>query len=458
MASGVGDGFLIESDSDEEGTNNFEMFVDMGEVQYEEEFYEEDDDEENEDDEGIETANEDSVHSSSNSCQLGVHEPAVGIGSASEPDVDMSEHSSCENRSETGSNDNAVSRKRKASNSNSSPSKSQRVLKPENEPPEMYSFAEEPIFDSSDEEHSYYAQYEANNARYDHMKLEYEDDNELFNQFEAVYSVDTDNSYDPFPGEEVEDCGDYVRKLSHHYCPYCNEVIDDKAKWMVHTTCYFLRRQVEAINSGDGLFSGDRWTFKCEISNCPTTCVSLVNLRTHMTFHFEKTLACKRCDHKSYNIEGMQIHIRTHTKDKPYKCSTCPKEYTQKLSLDMHIEKQHAVAKNIRCLDAGCSKMFSSERMMLEHRKQKQRWREKPKKFVCSIDTCGASFKTSQERMKHYAKRHPGYPVGDYIENCPTSQEPISDAKGRDAANQPKTKVDMKVDLVDGRLISVPNN
>lgn len=212
---------------------------------------------------------------------------------------------------------------------------------------------------------------------------------------------------------------------------------------MVHSTCYFIRRQVEAINAGLEPCNGDRWTFKCEIDNCTTTCVSLVNLRTHMTFHFEKTLACKRCSHKSYNIEGMMIHIRTHTRDKPYKCLECPKEYTQKLSLDMHVEKQHCPIKNIRCIEPGCVKVFSCERMMYEHLKQKQRWREKPKKFACDVTGCTASFKTTQERSKHYAKRHPGHRFGDgHVRAIP----------------KPKNKVGKKVDLINGRLINLKGN
>ena len=167
-----------------------------------------------------------------------------------------------------------------------------------------------------------------------------------------------------------------------------------------------------------------------DVSRCTKTDLPFLKFPLYR-FHFEKTLACKRCDHKSYNVEGMMIHIRTHTRDKPYKCHLCPKEYTQKLSLDMHIEKLHArkkffsfvqlclktvsfqpiANKNVQCIEQGCAKMFSCERMMLEHLKQKERWRTKPKKFKCELVGCMASFKTSQERSKHYVKRHPDHPV-----------------------------------------------
>ena len=86
---------------------------------------------------------------------------------------------------------------------------------------ETFSFAEEPlIFDSDDDDD------EEEDDDQDIISLSHQqtDDKDVLRSMLSL-------GYDPFPREQVEDCGEYVRKLSHHWCPYCNEVIDDKAKW-----------------------------------------------------------------------------------------------------------------------------------------------------------------------------------------------------------------------------------
>ncbi|XP_037975456.2 zinc finger protein 182 isoform X2 [Plutella xylostella] len=112
--------------------------------------------------------------------------------------------------------------------------------------------------------------------------------------------------------------------------------------------------------------------------------------------------SCYQCDKEFRCQAQLDMHVRTHTGDRPFGCMYCSRRFTQKHNLTIHL-RIHTGEKPFQC--EICSKRFSAQGNLHTHLKVHTGQRD----HTCTI--CNKSFITSSELTRHMCK-HRG--VKDY--------------------------------------------
>lgn len=105
--------------------------------------------------------------------------------------------------------------------------------------------------------------------------------------------------------------------------------------------------------------------------------------------------ACYQCDKEFKCQAQLELHIRTHTGDKPFECMHCHKKFAQKHNLTIH-QRMHTGEKPFQC--EICSKTFSAQGNLQTHVKI----HTGQKDHICTI--CSKSFITSSDLTRHMSK------------------------------------------------------
>ncbi|XP_041105803.1 zinc finger protein 91-like isoform X2 [Polyodon spathula] len=76
--------------------------------------------------------------------------------------------------------------------------------------------------------------------------------------------------------------------------------------------------------------------FKCK--QCQASFPSLHHLGRHASSHLElkQMFGCDQCDYSTYSSYNLKVHIRTHTGEKPYRCSECETTFRTPSHLNRH--------------------------------------------------------------------------------------------------------------------------
>ncbi|XP_030271972.1 zinc finger protein 569-like [Sparus aurata] len=104
-------------------------------------------------------------------------------------------------------------------------------------------------------------------------------------------------------------------------------------------------------------------SFKCDICGKDLKYKSTVNI--HMRTHTdERPYSCSTCGKHFINRSNLTDHMRTHTGEKPYSCSTCGKQFRIGRNLKVHM-RTHTGEKPYSC--NTCGKGFSRSRSLTVH-------------------------------------------------------------------------------------------
>ena len=105
--------------------------------------------------------------------------------------------------------------------------------------------------------------------------------------------------------------------------------------------------------------------FKCQI--CDKSYSNKHSLNQHMNIHDElKAFKCDVCmkifDRKSRLIQ----HFRTHTGEKPFECKACNRKFTLKSHLVEH-QATHSDVRNFKCSVCPDGKYFKTKYQLNQH-------------------------------------------------------------------------------------------
>ncbi|XP_029024519.1 zinc finger protein 436-like isoform X1 [Betta splendens] len=126
---------------------------------------------------------------------------------------------------------------------------------------------------------------------------------------------------------------------------------------------------------------------------CPKTFSRASSLNIHIKTHSaEKPHVCSYCDKRFGRADLLRSHKRTHTGERPYSCNTCSKTYAHPSQLRIH-KRIHTGERPYSC--AHCKKRFN------EHNQLKVHLRTHTGERPYSCQQCGKAFSNTGNLRIH---------------------------------------------------------
>jgi uncharacterized Zn-finger protein len=118
---------------------------------------------------------------------------------------------------------------------------------------------------------------------------------------------------------------------------------------------------------------GNDYKYKCD--ECGRMFKTEPTWRGHMKQHElkrkGKTIQCPVCPAAFHLPNGLELHMRTHSGEKPFECTFCDMKYADRSDLRRHIW-MHTGESPYRC--KRCDKMFIRKDYLLKHQASCNAW------------------------------------------------------------------------------------
>ncbi|KAJ8730282.1 hypothetical protein PYW07_017320 [Mythimna separata] len=212
-----------------------------------------------------------------------------------------------------------------------------------------------------------------------------------------------------------EECGKTVKDLRTHSfqhmpvasrkrikCKLCDKVFSSHSARYKHNKikhlgikqeCVLCNKMVTSLRQHHRLMH-NRAALQYECVLCGRRFISKSVLDLHMTTHTkDRPYSCTECDKKFSTKQRVQIHKRAvHDKEKSHLCQLCSKSFFKKYHLQLHL-RSHSKEKPCECPE--CGKFFSTTSILKSHREI----HKEEKSYACTL--CDMTFK-----KKNYLNVH----------------------------------------------------
>lgn len=158
-----------------------------------------------------------------------------------------------------------------------------------------------------------------------------------------------------------------------------------------------LTSHISEVHVGSG-----QSTYRCRWANCKrhaTVFPQRQKVMRHIQTHTgDKPFKCTTCRRRFSEMNIMKQHLRTHTGEKPYECDFCPSTFTISSALTIH-RRKHTGVKPFECNVPGCGKKFAESSNLTKHRRTHTG--ERP--FACAFPGCDKRF-SRPDQVRHHRK------------------------------------------------------